>query len=70
MAVSFQAHRLFCVRAESKFGRDADLSTDGQLCGLVDRRSRQPPVHGLLPAAGRGVVELVSYFKQAHIPIA
>lgn len=24
-----QAHRLFCVRAESKFGRDANLSTDG-----------------------------------------
>lgn len=25
-AVSFQAHRLFCVRAESKSGRDANLS--------------------------------------------
>lgn len=34
-AVSFQAHRLFCVRAESKFGRDANLNTMNSYVDLL-----------------------------------
>lgn len=61
-----QAHRLFCVRAESKFGRDANLSTDEQLCGFVDRGSGRQMLLGFLPPAGRGVVEFVTYLSK-HI---
>lgn len=67
-AVSFQAHRLFCVRAESKFGRDANLSTDEQLCGFVDRGSGRQMLPGFLPPAGRDVVESVSGFFQYLFP--
>lgn len=67
-AVSFQAHRLFCVRAESKFGRDANLSTDEQLCGFVDRGSGRQMLLGFLPPAGRDVVESVSGFFQYLFP--
>lgn len=30
-----QAHRLFCVRAESKFGRDANLNTMNSYVDLL-----------------------------------
>lgn len=56
----------FCVRAESKFGRDANLSTDEQLCGFVDRGSGRQMLPGFLPPAGRDVVESVTYLSK-HI---